>query len=72
MDQPVIFTIPQLNQDGIRKTQEISEAFTDCLRTVRTVIGDTPEVHLVAMKLEEAWLYANKALATTARNRVAA
>jgi hypothetical protein len=72
MDKPVIFTIPQLNQDGIRKSEEISEAFTDCLRTVNTVIGDTPEVHLVALKLEEAWLYANKAVATAIRNRVAA
>ena len=72
MNQTTTFDVPQLNGDGLRKSQEISAGFTNLQKSiVAGGIGNTPEMQIINQKLQEAWLLVNNALVTTAR-RVAA
>jgi len=72
MDQPITFNVPQqLSHEGVRKSGEISSAFTALQRTITGAIGNTPDIQLINQKLQEAWALTNHALVTMA-GRVAA
>lgn len=68
--QDPLFQFHRLNDDGIKKVEEIASHFTELLRQLRIVCPEnTREFAIVKTKLEEAGFFAKKAMANVSENQ---
>jgi hypothetical protein len=64
-----LFQFHRLNEDGIKKAEEIASTFNDCLRVLKTMCPEGREFSIVKTKLEEASFFAKKAMAHSVSNQ---
>lgn len=64
-----LFRVHRLNEDGLKKADEIAAAFNDCLNRLRGMCSEGREFALVKTKLEEAAFFAKKSMANVAENQ---
>ena len=64
-----LFQFPRLNDDGIKKAEEIAVTFNECLRVLKTMCPEGREFSIVKTKLEEASFFAEKAMANEKSNQ---
>ena len=64
-----LFQFHRLNEDGIKKAEEIAATFTECLRVLKTMCPEGREFSIVKSKLEEASFFAKKSIANVAENQ---
>jgi hypothetical protein len=64
-----LFQFHRLNEDGIKKAEEIAATFTECLRVLKTMCPEGREFAIVKTKLEEASFFAKKSIANVAANQ---
>lgn len=65
------FKVHRLNEDGIKRAEEIGVLFTNFLDELEKTIGTTGrEVAIVRTKMEEAGFFAKKAMAVKVENQV--
>lgn len=64
-----LFQFHRLNEDGIKKAEEIAATFNDCLRVLKAMCPDGREFSIVKTKLEEASFFAKKAMANDKSNQ---
>ena len=64
-----LFQVHRLNEDGMKKAEEIASTFTECLRVLKTMCPDGREFAIVKTKLEEAAFFAKKSMANVADNQ---
>lgn len=69
MSTDPLFAVHRLNEDGLKKAEEIAAAFNDCLHTLRSTCPDGREFSIVKTKLEEAAFFAKKAMALVPQNQ---
>jgi len=67
-----LFRVHRLNDDGMKKAEEIAAAFNDCLNRLKGMCAEGREFAIVKTKLEEAAFFAKKAMANTPANQQAA
>jgi hypothetical protein len=65
-----LFQFHRLNEDGIKKAEDIAVTFTECLRVLKTMCPEGREFSIVKTKLEEASFFAKKSMANAAANQV--
>jgi hypothetical protein len=66
-----LFRVHRLNDDGLKKADEIAAAFNDCLNRLRGICAEGREFSIVKTKLEEAAFFAKKSMANQAENQAA-
>jgi hypothetical protein len=66
-----LFQVHRLNEDGMKKADEIAGAFNNCLLALKTMCPDGREFSIVKTKLEEASFFAKKSMANVADNQAA-
>jgi hypothetical protein len=64
-----LFQVHILNEDGIRKAEQIAVAFNETLRVLRTLCPEGREFSIVKTKLEEAAFFAKKSIANVVENQ---
>jgi len=67
-----LFKVHRLNENGLKKAEEIAAAFNDCLIRLRSMCADGREFSIVKTKLEEAAFFAKKSMANQSENQAAA
>lgn len=67
-----LFRAYRLNEDGMKKAEEIAAAFNDCLNRLQGLCAEGREFALVKTKLEEASFFAKKSMASVLDNQQAA
>lgn len=58
-----LFKVHRLNEDGMKRAEEIAATFNDCLNRLRGMCAEGREFAIVKTKLEEAAFFAKKAMA---------
>jgi hypothetical protein len=64
-----LFQVHRLNEDGLKKADEIAGAFNNCLVALKTMCPEGREFSIVKTKLEEAAFFAKKSMANVAANQ---
>ena len=64
-----LFTFHKLNDDGIKKAEEIAASFSELLRVLRFSCPQGREFSIVMTKLEEACFFAKKSMAIQEENQ---
>lgn len=64
-----LFQVHRLNEDGLKKAEEIAGAFNNCLINLRGMCPEGREFAIVKTKLEEAAFFAKKAMANVKENQ---
>ena len=64
-----LFQVHRLNEDGLKKADEIAAAFNNCLNQLRSLCVEGREFAIVKTKLEEAAFFAKKSMASAAANQ---
>ena len=64
-----LFQVHRLNDDGMKKAEEIAAAFNGCLQSVEGMCPIGRELSIVKTKLEEACFFAKKAMANAPENQ---
>ena len=64
-----LFQVHRLNEDGMKKAEEIASTFNECLRVLKTMCPDGREFSIVKTKLEEAAFFAKKSMAAQKENQ---
>lgn len=67
-----LFRVHRLNENGMKKAEEIAAAFNDCLFRLRSMCPEGREFAIVKTKLEEAAFFAKKSMANVTENQQAA
>lgn len=67
-----LFRVHRLNENGIKKAEELAAAFNDCLFRLRSICPEGREFAIVKTKLEEAAFFAKKSMANVTENQQAA
>jgi hypothetical protein len=65
-----LFQVHRLNEDGLKKAEEIAAAFNDCLYRLQGVCSGNREFAIVKTKLEEAAFFAKKSMANHPHNQL--
>lgn len=69
MPHDPIFQVHKLNEDGIKKAEEIAAAFNDCLMRLAGMCPAGREFSVVKTKMEEACFFAKKSMANQPENQ---
>jgi len=64
-----LFQFHRLNDDGIKKAEEIAASFNNLLLDLRSMCPEGRELSIVKTKLEEASFFAKKAMANDKSNQ---
>lgn len=67
-----LFRVHRLNEDGMKKAEEIAAAFNNCLVALKQLCPEGREFAIVKTKLEEAAFFAKKSMANVQQNQIAA
>jgi hypothetical protein len=67
-----LFQVHRLNEDGMKRADEIAGAFNDCLARLMDLCAEGREFSIVKTKLEEACFFAKKSMANVPANQAAA
>ena len=64
-----LFQVHRLNEDGMKKAEELAAAFTELLRVLSYMCQEGREFSIVKTKLEEASFFAKKSMAINPDNQ---
>ena len=64
-----LFRVHRLNEDGLKKAEEIAAAFNNCLLALKTMCPEGREFSIVKTKLEEAAFFAKKSMTNVEENQ---
>jgi hypothetical protein len=65
----LLFKSPRLNNNGIKRTEEIAAAFTECFRVLKTICPEGREFSIAKTKLQESSFFAKKSIANVKENQ---
>lgn len=71
MPTDTLFQVHRLNENGMKKAEDIAAAFDTCLILLRGLCPEGREFAIVKTKLEEAAFFAKKAMANVPANQAA-